>query len=165
MINLDELPIDLQVCDIFVFRIGLRSELEPKRSITLPYFLRKAHLRKFIYGLFHTDRYGRCKTNQFYLTIWMAWFLSFMVWLFHHFYLTGLFPNVLNSTHVTVDIQSDDVLEVIEWKSVIEVVNNIAPFNLDVEDVVSNQLLHIFGFFSMVDDLDLTVAFIQNKLQ
>ncbi len=94
----------------------------------------------------------------------MGWLLSRMVRLFHHLYFTCFFPNVLYPTHVAVYIQGDYVLEVVKWKGVVEVVNNIAPFYFDVKDVIPDQLLHSFGFLSMVNDFDLTIIFIQNIL-
>ena len=138
MIYLDELPINLNVCYIWFLCFWFRSKLEPERSFPLPNLLWKTNFWKFIYGFFNADWYRWSETDQLNFTIRMVWFLGFMCWLFHHLNLTRLFPNVFYTTHVTVDIQSNDVLKVVQRKRVIYVVDNIVPANFHIKDVVSN---------------------------
>ena len=86
-----------------------------------------------------------------------------MIWLFHQLNFTCLFPDIFDSTHVTVDIEGDDVLEIIKRKSVVEIVNDIIPINFEIKNVIPKHLLNRFSFVTMINDLHFTIAFIQNK--
>lgn len=56
MVYFYELSVDLQISHIFFLMIRLWSKFKSERSLTLPYFLWKSHLWKFVNRFLHADR-------------------------------------------------------------------------------------------------------------
>ena len=113
MIDSYKLSVDLQISHIILFLALLLSELKIERAFSLPNFLGKAHLWKFVYGFFYPD--GNCggKTDKLNFSVWMISFLRGVVGSFHKLKLAGFLPNILDSAHVAVNIESNDVLVVV----------------------------------------------------
>lgn len=165
MIYPDELSINLQVSNVLFFDIGFRSKFESKRTFSLPDFLRKSNLRKLVYGFFHSNWNSWGKTHKLNLTIWMSGLMSWMIGSLHEFNLTGLFPNVLNTSHVTVYVQRNNVLEAVKRKCVLHIIHYVVPIQLNIKNVVSHQLLYCFTLLPIINDLYFVVFLVQNELQ
>lgn len=96
----------------------------------------------------------------------MIGFDWWMIALLHQLNFTRLLPDVFDSAHVTVDIQGHNILEIVQWKCILYIVNDVLPFYFHIKDIISNQFLNSFLLFAMINHFNsIFITFVQNKLQ
>ncbi len=162
MFCFDELAVYLNICGVTAFLI-LLSEMKEKRSFSLWEFLRKPNFRKRMSRFFKSYCCCGSKTNQLNFSIRMRSITQLRITSLHQLNFTCLFPNVLDSSHIAIYIKGDNVLIIIQRKSIFNIIDDLTPIDFQIKDIATNKLLNGFNLLPVKDYFNFIVVVYLNN--